>query len=306
MISFFANHRTAANLLLTLMIVCGLVAITKINRQFFPDFGIDIVAVTVPWPGASASDIERNIVQAVEPELRFLNGVKKLTSSSYEGTASVIIEFQPGYDMQEALSDIESAIAQVTTLPEEAEKPIIKRLVRYETVSRWVLSGKYPEQGLKEYATKIRDELLDRGIDLRFGRGKFSLSQARVIERAHNDFVSTPSNSTVATVLKHLSQARKTEAYCLSQEGNLEGKLSIIHLIKADKDQAVREIMDRRPLRLKSDQNMLEAIEVASGFVGETIPVIEEPSGKMIGVVSESDLFSAYLEIQEQVQDVEK
>ena len=149
-------------------------------------------------------------------------------------------------------------------------------------------------------------QLLDRGIDLRFGRGKFSLSQARVIERAHNDFVSTPSNSTVATVLKHLSQAGKTEAYCLSQEGNLEGKLSIIHLIKADKDQAVREIMDRRPLRLKSDQNMLEAIEVASGFVGETIPVIEEPGGKMIGVVSESDLFSAYLEIQEQVQDVEK
>ena len=149
-------------------------------------------------------------------------------------------------------------------------------------------------------------QLLDRGIDLRFGRGKFRLSQARVVERAHNDFVSTPSNSTVATVISQLSQAGQTEAYCLSQEGNLEGKLSIIHLIDADTDQEVQEIMDRTPLRLKSDQNMLEAIEVASGFVGETIPVIEEPSGKMIGVVSESNLFSAYLDIQEQVQDVEK
>ena len=149
-------------------------------------------------------------------------------------------------------------------------------------------------------------QLLDRGIDLRFGRGKFRLSQARVVERAHNDFVSTPSNSTVATVISQLSQAGQTEAYCLSQEGNLEGKLSIIHLIDADTNQAVQEIMDRTPLRLKSDQNMLEAIEVASGFVGETIPVIEEPSGKMIGVVSESNLFSAYLDIQEQVQDVEK
>lgn len=149
-------------------------------------------------------------------------------------------------------------------------------------------------------------QLLDRGIDLRFGRGKFRLSQARVVERAHNDFVSTPSNSTVATVITQLSQAGQTEAYCLSQEGNLEGKLSIIHLIDADTDQEVQEIMDRTPLRLKSDQNMLEAIEVASGFVGETIPVIEEPSGKMIGVVSESNLFSAYLDIQEQVQDVEK
>ena len=149
-------------------------------------------------------------------------------------------------------------------------------------------------------------QLLDRGIDLKFGRGKFSLSQARVLERAHNDFVSTPTNSTVAAVLKLLSEAGQTEAYCLSHDGNLEGKLSIIHLMGADKDQAVREIMDRRPLRLKADQNMLEAIEVASGFVGETIPVIEEPGGKMIGVVSESDLFSAYLDIQEQVQDVEK
>ena len=149
-------------------------------------------------------------------------------------------------------------------------------------------------------------QLLDRGIDLRFGRGKFRLSQARVVERAHNDFVSTPSNSTVATVISQLSQAGQTEAYCLSQEGTLVGKLSIIHLIDADTDQEVQEIMDRTPLRLKSDQNMLEAIEVASGFVGETIPVIEEPSGKMIGVVSESNLFSAYLDIQEQVQDVEK
>jgi len=149
-------------------------------------------------------------------------------------------------------------------------------------------------------------QLLDRGIDLKFGRGKFSLSQARVLERAHNDFVSTPTDSTVAAVLKLLSEAGQTEAYCLSHDGNLEGKLSIIHLMGADKDQAVREIMDRRPLRLKADQNMLEAIEVASGFVGETIPVIEEPGGKMIGVVSESDLFSAYLETQEQVQDVEK
>ena len=86
----------------------------------------------------------------------------------------------------------------------------------------------------------------------------------------------------------------------------MEGKLSIIRLMEADKDQAVRDLMDRRPLSLNSDQDMLEAIEVASDFVGETIPVIEQPSGKMIGVVSEADLFSAYLDIQEHVQDVEK
>lgn len=165
MISFFAQHRTAANLLLALMLVCGLVAVTKVNRQFFPDFGIDIVTVIVAWPGASASDVEQNIVKAIEPELRFLNGVKKLTSASFEGTASVVVEFYPGHDMQRALADVESAVGQVTILPEGSERPTVKRIVRYETVSRLVLSGKYPEEALKEYATKIRDELLEKGID---------------------------------------------------------------------------------------------------------------------------------------------
>lgn len=164
-IALFARHPTAPNLLLALMVLCGAFALTQINRQFFPDFGIDIVTVTVAWPGATAADVDQNIVQGIEPEVRFLNGVEKVISSSYEGVASISIEFQPGHDMQEALSDVESAVGQVRTLPEDAERPEIQRIVRYETVSRLVLSGPFPEASLKTYAKQIRDELLARGID---------------------------------------------------------------------------------------------------------------------------------------------
>ena len=164
-IALFAQHRTAANLLLALMFVCGLFALTQINRQFFPDFGIDVVTVTIAWPGATAADVDTNIVQGVEPEVRFLNGVKKVNSSSYEGVASISIEFEAGHDMQEALSDVESAVGQVRTLPEDSERPEIRHIVRYETVSRLVLSGPFPERSLKRHAKRIRDELLSRGID---------------------------------------------------------------------------------------------------------------------------------------------
>ena len=164
-IPLFANHPTAANLLLALMFICGLAALTQINRQFFPDFGIDMVTVTIIWPGASAADVDQNIVQGVEPELRFLNGVKRVISSSYEGLATLTVEFEPGYEMQEALSDVESAVGQVRTLPEDAERPEIRRIVRYETVSRLVISGPFPEHSLKTHAKRIRDELLARGID---------------------------------------------------------------------------------------------------------------------------------------------
>ena len=164
-IAFFSRHPTAANLLLALMFICGIAALGQINRQFFPDFGIDIVTVTVSWPGASAADVDQNIVQGIEPELRFLNDVKKLTSSAYEGLASISVEFEPGADMQQALSSVESAVGQVRTLPEDAERPEIRRIVRYETVSRLVISGPYPEASLKAHAKRIRDELLVRGVD---------------------------------------------------------------------------------------------------------------------------------------------
>ena len=124
-----------------------------------------MVTVSIAWPGASAADVDQNIVQGVEPELRFLNGVKRVISSSYEGMANLTVEFEPGYEMQEALSDVESAVGQVRTLPEDAERPEIRRIVRYETVSRLVISGPYPERSLKDHAKRIRDELLSRGID---------------------------------------------------------------------------------------------------------------------------------------------
>ena len=164
-IALFARHATAANLLIALMFLCGAFAMLQINRQYFPDFGIDVVTVSVSWPGASAADVDTNIVQAVEPEVRFLNGVDQVVSSSYEGSASVSIELEPGHDMQQALSDVESAVRQIRTLPEDSERPEIRRIVRYETVSRVVISGPFRERSLKHIAKSVRDDLLDRGID---------------------------------------------------------------------------------------------------------------------------------------------
>ena len=165
LLALFAAHPTAANLVLALMLVCGLFAVSKINRQFFPDFGIDFVTVRMSWPGASAEDVDNNIVQAIEPAVRFLGGVDKVISSSYEGLASVSIEFEPGTDMQQARAEVDSAIAQIRTFPEDAEQPEITRVVRYETITKIVLSGDYPESSLKNIAKDIRDELLQRGVD---------------------------------------------------------------------------------------------------------------------------------------------
>jgi len=165
LIGVFARHPTAANLLMVIMIISGFFALNKMNTQFFPDFGIDIVSVSVEWPGASAEDVDSNIVQAIEPEVRFLDSVKRVRSSSLEGRATILVEFNAGTDMQSALSDVETAVSTVTTLPEDSEQPEVRKIVRYDSISRLVLSGPVPESSLKQVAKRIRDGLLDRGID---------------------------------------------------------------------------------------------------------------------------------------------
>ena len=164
-IHFFASHRTAANLLMAVMIVVGFVSLLRMNTQFFPDFGLDFIRVSVAWPGASAEDIDSNIIQAIEPEVRFMDGVRRVRSWSLEGAGTVLVEFNPGADMQAGLSNIETAVGQVTTFPEGSETPEIRRAVRYDLVSRLVLSGPYSDASLKAVAKRIRDGLLERGID---------------------------------------------------------------------------------------------------------------------------------------------
>ena len=153
LIGLFARHRTAANLLMVLMIVAGAFSLTRLTTQFFPDFGIDLIRITVVWPGASAADADANIVQAIEPEIRFLDGVDKVTSSSVEGAATIVVAFVRGTDLQSAQSNVEAAVAQVTTLPEDIERPIISRIVRYDTITRLAVSGPYPERALQTRST---------------------------------------------------------------------------------------------------------------------------------------------------------
>ena len=164
-IALFARHRNAANLVLALMVISGIYALVKLNAQFLPEFGIDVVVVRVEWPGATADDVDTNIVQAIEPEVRFLNGVKRVRSSAYEGLASVSVEFEAGSDMQSGLADVEAAVSRVRTLPEESKTPEISRVVRHETILRVVLSGPYSESALKSQAKRLRDGLLDHGVD---------------------------------------------------------------------------------------------------------------------------------------------
>ena len=117
------------------------------------------------WPGASAEDVDVNIVAAIEPEVRFLDGVKRVVSQSVEGIGSIIVEFEPGTDLDTALANVENAVGRVETLPEESEKPVINRIYFYENIGSVVVSGPFSEAALRAHARDIRERLLAAGVD---------------------------------------------------------------------------------------------------------------------------------------------
>lgn len=165
LVSLLARHPNAANLIMVLMVLFGIYAIFKINTQFFPDVETQAVSISVKWSGASAEDVESNILQVIEPEVRYIENIDKMSSTAREGTASITLEFKANTDMQKAVGDIDAAVKSIGSLPEDSETPRVVLRARAEGVATLSISGAVPEETLRIYAKKIRDDLIDRGID---------------------------------------------------------------------------------------------------------------------------------------------
>ncbi|MEM9635503.1 MAG: efflux RND transporter permease subunit [Pseudomonadota bacterium] len=165
LLEIIVRHHNAANLIMVIMILFGAWGLSKLNTQFFPTVKTDLISVTVDWPGASAEDVASNILEVLEPELRFIDGLDEIVAYGREGAASVVMDFVEGTNMQVALSDVEQAISNITTLPQDSETPVISAPTFTDGVATIALRGPFPEQALKVFARQIRDDLLARGID---------------------------------------------------------------------------------------------------------------------------------------------
>ena len=163
-LSYFTRHKTAANLLLVFLICAGLAAFPRIRAQFFPDVVVDNVTVNVQWDGAGAEDVDAAIVQALEPALLAVEGVESSEASSREGRASISLDFEPGWDMSRAADDVQVAVDSVTTLPEEAEEPTVRRGAWRDRVTDVVISGPVGVDQIGRFADEFVTRLFIEGV----------------------------------------------------------------------------------------------------------------------------------------------
>ncbi len=163
-LSYFARHKTAANLLLLVLIAAGVAAFPRMRTQFFPDIIIDTVTVSVNWDGAGAEDVDLAIMQVLEPALLAVQGVIDSSGTSTEGRASIRLEFEPNWDMARATDDVQKAVDATNNLPEGADDPTVTRGQWSDRVTDVVVSGPVGVDQLARFADEMVVRLFTAGV----------------------------------------------------------------------------------------------------------------------------------------------
>lgn len=148
-------------------------------------------------------------------------------------------------------------------------------------------------------------QLLDRGIDLRKGRESLALDNTRVGDHIGARYLAVPGNISGNQLMGRMAEGPFTEAYIIDEEDKLLGKVTVFDGANAGNGPIVN-CLDRNPLTFKESETLADVMHKVSRFVGESIPVLAADTGRLLGVVTEGDLFQAVLKVQDSVRQLER
>jgi len=149
-------------MLMLATVVFGGVAATRIGISQFPDVDFPTISVGAAWEGAAPEVIEHDVVEPIEEALMQVEGVRNITSTSRQGSGNVTVELDLSRNVDLALQDVQTRIAQVQRrLPRDMEPPVVSKSNPEDNPIMWIgLSGPYPPQVLADYARyRVKERL---------------------------------------------------------------------------------------------------------------------------------------------------
>ncbi len=162
LIGWFACNPVAANLLMGLVIVLGLLQATQLRKEAFPSMEPDEVTVSVSYSSGSAVQSEEGLAIKIEEALEGVMGIESITSSSTGSGATVTIERKSDYDLDTLLRDVRAEVDGISTFPVDAKNPVIAKAQREEH-SLWIqLYGDVDRHTLQLLGKELKSDLLAR------------------------------------------------------------------------------------------------------------------------------------------------
>ncbi|EDM75675.1 hypothetical protein PPSIR1_15765 [Plesiocystis pacifica SIR-1] len=162
MIAYFARHPTAANLFMVVLLLTGLLALPKLQRETFPEFEAEVIEIRASHSGADAETMDELVVARVEDVLGGLDGVGTITTEAREGSATVSVEIADGEEVEDMLAEIQAAIDTITDFPSDMDEPTVAARTRTRSVVSVAVTGPMSGRDLELYLERLERRLLAR------------------------------------------------------------------------------------------------------------------------------------------------
>ena len=148
-------------------------------------------------------------------------------------------------------------------------------------------------------------QLIIRGVAITKGREQIRLNEALIKNYVDNKYTRLKSKTSIKNAIKLLMKSKTTEAYIVSEDNKYIGKISLMNLI-GKKETSLLNLIETKPLIVDPNSNLIFVIKKLAKFVGESIPIVDKKTNEMVGIISENDVLQAYLDISEEINQIEK
>lgn len=159
LIAWWAKNPIAANLLMISIVIAGVMAFSRIEREVFPSADFNGATVSVAWPGASPQEIEEQIILRIEEAISGIDGIKHVESTAQENSAQINVEGLDDGDATKLLNDIKNRVDGISTLPRDTFPPVVSQWRNQNGAVFMALYGDLDERELTRLARDLKDEL---------------------------------------------------------------------------------------------------------------------------------------------------
>jgi multidrug efflux pump subunit AcrB len=160
--SFSVDNSTSIIILTLIITVLGLGAYRTMPKESFPEIVIPTVYIGTPYPGNSPVDMENLITRPIEKQLKSLNNVKDIKSTSVQDFSSIVVEFTPGVELAKAIQDVKDAVDKSKSeLPTDLDQDpnVLEVNTSDFPIMNVNISGPYSEQELKRFGEYLEDAI---------------------------------------------------------------------------------------------------------------------------------------------------
>ena len=148
-------------------------------------------------------------------------------------------------------------------------------------------------------------QLISRGVAITKGREQILLNEVLINDYVDKKYTKLDVKTSIDNAIKILIKANTTEGYIVLKDDKYIGKISLINLINKKRPSLINYI-EKKELVIDPSSNLMFVIKKLAGFVGESIPIVNKKTGKMNGIISENNVLKAYLEISNEINQIEK